>query len=81
MNKGLTLLYLLPYSPQLNIIEILWRFMKYIWIEYKAYLSFDNYKNYIENILEKYGEEFIINFKLWKDEISDTKLLSYFSSC
>ena len=53
--------------------------MKYIWIEYKAYLSFDNYKNYIENILEKYGKEFVINFKLWKDEVSYTKLLSYFS--
>jgi len=79
MNKGLTLLYLPPYSPQLNIIEILWRFMKYIWIEYKAYLSFDNYKQYIENILEKYGKEFVINFKLWKDEVSYTKLLSYFS--
>ena len=80
MNQGLTLLYLPPYSPQLNIIEILWRFMKYIWIEYKAYLSFDNYKEYIENIFEKYGEEFVINFKLWEDEISDTKLLPYFGN-
>ena len=33
-NKGLTLCYLPPYSPQLNIIETLWRFMKYTWIEY-----------------------------------------------
>ena len=80
MNKGLTLIYLPPYLLQLNIIEILWKFMKYIWIEYKAYLSFDNYKKYIENILKKYGKEFVINFKLWKDEASDTKLLPYFTS-
>ncbi|MCP4970650.1 MAG: IS630 family transposase [Arcobacter sp.] len=79
MNQGLTLLYLPPYSPQLNIIEILWRFMKYVWIDYKAYLNFDNLKEYIKTIFEKYGDEFIINFKQWKDEISDVKLLPYYN--
>ncbi len=78
MNQGLTLLYLPPYSPQLNIIEILWRFMKYIWIDYKAYLSFENYEEYIKMIFTKYGEDFLINFKQWKDEIIDTKLLPYY---
>ncbi len=78
MNQGLTLLYLPPYSPQLNIIEILWRFMKYIWIDYKAYLSFENYEEYIKMIFAKYGEDFLINFKQWKDEIIDTKLLPYY---
>jgi hypothetical protein len=78
MNKGLTLLYLPPYSPQLNIIEILWRFMKYVWIDYKAYLSFENLKQYIGLIFDKYGKDFLINFKKWKDEIIiDTKLLTY----
>ena len=77
MNQGLTLLYLPPYSPQLNIIEILWRFMKYIWIDYKAYLSFENLKEYIETIFKKYGNEFVINFKRWKEEIMDIKLLPY----
>ena len=66
-NKGLTLLYLPPYSPQLNIIEILWRFMKYTWIDYKAYLSFDNLKNYIDTVLKQYGKNFLINFKYWND--------------
>ena len=78
MNKGLTLLYLPPYSPQLNIIEILWRFMKYVWIDYKAYLSFENLKQYIGLIFDKYGKDFLINFKKWKDEIIiDTKMLTY----
>ena len=75
-NQGLTLLYLPPYSPQLNIIEILWRFMKYVWIDYKAYLSFENLKEYIKTIFDKYGDKFVINFKQWKDEIYDMKLLS-----
>jgi len=78
MNKGLTLLYLPPYSPQLNIIEILWRFMKYVWIDYKAYLSFENLKQYIGLIFDKYGKDFLINFKKWKNEIIiDTKMLTY----
>jgi transposase len=62
MNQGLTLLYLPPYSPQLNIIEILWRFMKYVWIEYEAYLSWDNLKKYIQKIYHSYGEKYRINF-------------------
>jgi transposase len=79
MNQGLTLLYLPPYSPQLNIIEILWRFMKYVWIDYKAYLNFNNLKEYIKTIFDKYGADFIINFKKWKDEINGAKLLPYYN--
>jgi len=37
--KGLEIFYLPKYSPQLNLIEILWRFMKYEWIEWWAYKS------------------------------------------
>ncbi len=51
--------------------------MKYVWIDYKAYLNFNNYKEYIKTIFEKYVDKFIINFKRWIDEISDTKLLHY----
>jgi len=51
--------------------------MKYVWIDYKAYLNFDNLKEYIETIFEKYGDKFIINFKRWQDEIPDTKILPY----
>lgn len=29
-----------PYSPELNLIEILWRQMKYAWLPLSAYLSF-----------------------------------------
>ncbi|MDF1884456.1 IS630 family transposase, partial [Sulfurimonas sp. SAG-AH-194-C21] len=32
-EKGLTVFYLPPYSPQLNPIEMVWKFMKYYWIE------------------------------------------------
>ena len=59
---GLTIFYLPPYSPQLNIIETLWRFMKYAWIEYKAYLSFNNLKQYIQKIFDNYGSKYLIDF-------------------
>lgn len=59
---GLTLFYLPPYSPQLNPIEMLWKFMKYYWIELDAYTSFDNLKNYVENVLINYGNDYEICF-------------------
>lgn len=36
-DKGLTLFFLPTYSPELNIIEILWRFIKYHWLQIDAY--------------------------------------------
>ena len=35
-SKNLEIFYLPKSSPQLNLIEILWRFMKYEWIEFEA---------------------------------------------
>ena len=61
-QRGLYLFYLPPYSPQLNPIEILWRFIKYIWIDYRAYLSNDNLLEYINDVLHNYGSKYIINF-------------------
>ena len=41
-EKGLEIFFLPTYSPQLNIIEILWRFIKYKWLESEAYESYSN---------------------------------------
>jgi transposase len=35
--RGLVLFYLPPYSPHLNIIEILWRMLKYLWLKPEDY--------------------------------------------
>ena len=75
-NRGLTLMYLPPYSPQLNIIEILWKFMKYYWIEYTAYLSYDNLLEYVKKIFDNYGTkegQYFINFNTLKEQLLDTK--------
>ena len=36
VRRGLIVKYLPAYSPQLNLIEILWRFMKYYWLPLSA---------------------------------------------
>ena len=49
-KQGLSIFYLPEYSPELNLIEILWRFMKYEWIEFWAYTSFAHLVQYVEEI-------------------------------
>lgn len=36
-TRGLFIYYLPPYSPELNLIEILWSFIKYAWLPFNAY--------------------------------------------
>ena len=55
-EKGLTIFYLPLYSPQLNPIEMVWKFMKYYWIELDAYKSTQNMKNYVEKVIIEYGK-------------------------
>ena len=39
LERNITIFELPSYSPQLNLIEILWRFIKYEWLEINAYSS------------------------------------------
>jgi transposase len=59
--QGVFIKYLPAYSSSLNLIEILWRFIKYHWLPFEAYLSFDNLVREVENILAQLGETFRIN--------------------
>jgi transposase len=65
-NRGLTLLYLPPYSPQLNIIEMLWRFIKYHWMEMSAYGSYTAMKSFVLKTLDEYGSKRKIDFSLFQ---------------
>jgi len=64
-NRGLTLLYLPPYSPELNCIEILWKFIKYYWIEMSAFQSYAHMKAYVLRVLGEYGTKRVIDFSLF----------------
>ncbi len=70
-EKGLEVFFLPTYSPHLNLIEILWRKMKYEWLEGKYYEDWRTFKKAIENILCKVGSEFKINFS--KESIFTSK--------
>ena len=56
-------IFVLPsYSPHLNLIKILWRFMKYECLEIEAYLSWESLVYSVEKILKEYGNQYVINF-------------------
>ena len=63
-EKGLILYFLPPYAPELNRIEILWRFMKYHWINISDYASTQTLEDYIHRVLASYRKikDFEINF-------------------
>jgi len=61
-RKGLLVFYLPEYSPELNLIEILWRFIKYEWIEFSAYNSWSDLVNYVEYVIKNFGTKYKINF-------------------
>ena len=50
------------YSPQLNLIEILWRFIKYEWIDVSAYQSWRSLVECVEKVLREFGNNYVINF-------------------
>lgn len=58
-----TRLFFLPaYSPHLNPIEILWRFMKYRWLKKVDYLSWSRLKKAIFAIVKDFGQVYRIDF-------------------
>ncbi|MDB9509643.1 IS630 family transposase, partial [Kamptonema animale CS-326] len=42
--------------------EILWRFIKYEWIEIDAYKNWSTFVASVEKILREFGETYVINF-------------------
>ena len=61
-SKHLELFYFPKYSPQLNLAEILWRFMKYEGIEWWGYKGWPSLVKYIEDVICGYGTKYEINF-------------------
>jgi transposase len=61
-KKGRFVKYLPKYSPELNLIEILWRTIKYQWLPFSAYHCLNSLIEALEDILSNFGSEYQINF-------------------
>ena len=61
-HRQIEIFYLPSYSPQLNLIEILWRFIKYEWLPLSAYKCWQSLVHFVEKILREFGENYVIDF-------------------
>ena len=61
-ERGLFLFYLPPYSPQLNIAEILWRKLKYEWLQPADYADAQTLFYQTRQALAAVGSLLTINF-------------------
>jgi len=61
-KKGLRIKYLIPYAPELNLIEILWRHIKYLWLPFSAYQCMEALREALEQILKDFGSKYQITF-------------------
>ncbi len=62
LNQRVHVVYLPTYSPELNLIEILWHKVKYEWLPVMAYESFQVLQCHVREILSGYGKENRITF-------------------
>lgn len=61
-EDGMYLLFLPPYCPELNLIEILWRKLKYEWLPLSAYESFKQLSETLEDTLKEVGTKYLLSF-------------------
>ena len=61
-KKGLRIKYLIPYAPELNLIEILRRHIKYLWLPFSAYQGMEALREALEQILKDFGSKYQITF-------------------
>ena len=61
---GLTIVPISPYSPELNIIEIVWRKIKYEWLPFSAYESIEALRESLFEVLANIGGKYQIDFAL-----------------
>jgi transposase len=61
-KRGLCIKFLPEYSPERNLIEILWRKITYEWLPFSAYHGLTAMIEALEDILRKFGAEYQITF-------------------
>jgi|CXWL01.1.fsa_nt_gi transposase len=59
-EKGLYIYYLPTYSPELNIVEMVWRLVKYRWLPLNAYASFESLWENLKDVFYEIGRKHIL---------------------
>lgn len=63
-DRGLYIFFLPPYSPQLNIIERLWKEIKEGWLRPCDYENFDTLRYAVNRVFANIGKEINMNFSI-----------------
>lgn len=61
--QGLELYFLPGYSPELNLIERLWKAIKYRWLDLDAYTSLERMKQRLNEVLCRIGDSLKLDFE------------------
>lgn len=61
-QRGLHVYFLPPYCPELNLIELLWRRIKYEWLPLSAYESYQSLCQALDDVLRQVGSKYQITF-------------------
>ena len=62
MIKRVLIHYLPAYCPELNLIEILWRRIKYQWLPLSSYTNFSTLRENVTHILQNLGKKYTLTF-------------------
>src|SRR5215210_5443839 len=61
-RRGLHVYFLPSYCPELNLIELLWRKIKYEWLPVSAYDSYKAFVQALDEVLSQVGSKYQITF-------------------
>ena len=62
LEKKLLVCFLPTYSPELNLIEILWRKVKYEWLNLLSIKSFTEFEKEVKRVFASFGDGYMISF-------------------
>ena len=62
IEKRLIVCFLPTYYPELNLIEILWRKVKYEWLNLLSIMSYKEFEQEVKRVFDLFGQEYMISF-------------------
>lgn len=63
IEKKLIVCFLPTYSPELNLIEILWRMVKYEWLNLLSIMTYREFEQEVKRVFDSFRQEYMISFE------------------